>query len=96
MTSINEYFVQHLSNPRPYIVCADGFTMSVQASSYHYCKPRSDDANVYTHVEIGYPSAVEPALMPYVEDASAPTDTVYAYVPVEVVDIVIESHGGMA
>jgi len=34
-------------------------------------------------------------LMPYAETPENPTDTVYAYVPVELVTNVIVKHGGM-
>ena len=33
--------------------------------------------------------------MPYAEDRERPTDTVYGYVPVEIVERVIEKHGGI-
>ena len=81
---------------RKRVVCADGFSMSVQAGGTHYCSPRAvvpDDK--YTTVEVGYPSAREELLMPYVEDADAPTETVYGYVPVEVVKEVVAKHGGL-
>ena len=38
------------------IVCADGHTLSVQASETHYCTPR-DNRGPWTHVEVGYPTA---------------------------------------
>ena len=77
------------------VVCADGFKMSVQASAYNYCQPRERDAVRYETVEIGFPTAKEPMLMPYAETPEDPTDTVYAYVPVELVTNVIVKHGGM-
>ena len=77
------------------VVCADGFTMSVQASAYYYCQPEVRDADRYETVEVGFPTAKEPMLMPYAETPENPTDTVYAYVPVEVVTNVIVKHGGM-
>jgi hypothetical protein len=80
--------------PAPEIVCVDGFTMSVQASIYHYCEPRDNDGP-YTQFEVGYPSEREESLMPFCEDADKPTDTVYGYVPYEVVMDVIEKHGGV-
>jgi len=76
------------------ITCADGFTMSVQASRTSYCFPR-DDIGPYEEVEIGFPSAKEDLLMLWVEDHSKPTDTVYAYVPRTVVTTVIAKHGGI-
>jgi hypothetical protein len=78
------------------IKCADGFTMSVQGSAYHYCSPRITGLAIYNNYEIGYPSEAEPLLMPYAEDAEHPTDTVYGYVPVQVLVDVIAKHGGVA
>lgn len=75
------------------IVCKDGFTMSVQASEYHYCIPRENGLDEYEEVEIGLPNMEEELLMEYAEDPSNPTDTVYGYVPVEIVDKVVEKHG---
>ena len=78
----------------PRVVCADGFNMSVQVSSSHYCTPRVNDAVEYDSVEIGFPSEREELLMPFVEQEEHPTDTVYGYVPVSIVDEVIAKHGG--
>lgn len=77
------------------IKCRDGFTMSVQASQNGYCSPRMNNALSYTEVEVGYPSMIEKLLLPYVEDAAKPLNSVYGWVPVEVVAKVIQSHGGM-
>ena len=74
------------------MVCADGFEMSVQASSGHYCEPREDHAENYTHVEVGFPSQGEPLLREYHEGIGS---SVYAYVPVEVVESIIAKHGGV-
>mgnify|MGYP003154152599 CR=1 FL=1 len=77
------------------VVCKDGFKMSVQASRINYSSPRTDDCEKYTEVEVGFPSAEESLLMPYVEDDEDPTDTVYPYVPVSIVSLVLVKHGGM-
>ena len=77
------------------ITCNDGFALSVQASKNHYCAPKTNDAEVYTEVEIGFPSGVEGVLMPYAEDSLAPMDTVYGFVPVSIVCEVIDKHGGI-
>lgn len=76
-------------------VCADGFTMSVQASEFNYCTPRVDGAKRYEEVEVGFPTAVEPLLLDYAEDPSCPTNTIYSYVPVGIVTTVIAKHGGI-
>ena len=78
----------------PIIVCKDGFKMSVQASETHYCEPKGF-ADEYSEVEIGFPSDLESLIMDYCEDDEKPCDTVYGYVPVELVDRVIEKHGGI-
>ena len=101
---INEYLKKHykfndklgMSSIAPKIICVDGFTVSVQASEYHYCSPRENNAFPYFEVEIGFPSAKEETLMPFIDEAeNNPTDSVYAYVPVEIVDEIISRHGGI-
>lgn len=79
----------------PAVVCKDKFMMSVQASSYTYCNPREDKAWPYKNVEIGFPNQKEELIMKYAEDPNDPTETVYAHVPVEIVNKVIEKHGGL-
>jgi hypothetical protein len=77
------------------VKCADGFSMSVQANFGAYCEPREDNALEYEEVEVGYPSVVEPLLNKWAESPDRPTDTVYGYVPVDVVRAVILKHGGI-
>ncbi len=86
--------------------CVDGFHMSVQASRGHYSCPRNN-TGPYSEVEVGFPSERESLLDPFVEPAGWAdddctitkepewTETVYPYVPTEVVEEVIEKHGGM-
>ena len=91
---------------RDRIVCKDGFSMSVQASEYHYSSPRITDAPDYETVEVGFPSKAEVLLNEYVEGGfldgdEGPfgrelyTSSVYPYVPAHVVFEVIDKHGGM-
>ena len=83
---------------RERIKCADGFDLSVQAGEYLYSTPRVD-AGPWTHVEVGFPSdRPEPwaEWSQYVEDEKDPTGTVYAYVPLEMVEALVASHGGEA
>jgi hypothetical protein len=79
----------------PRILCADGFSMSVQADEFTYCSPR-DSVGPWDSVEIGYPSERVEKFMQWAERADDPTDTVYGYVPLEVVAEVVEDHGGFA
>lgn len=79
---------------RPETVCADGFTVSIQASSFHCCVPREDNAN-YTHVELAYPSQRPEPWSEWSEYAEEPKNwagTVYGYVPVEMVIALIDRH----
>lgn len=79
---------------RPIIVCNDGFYMSVQGSVGHYCSPRKTQ-DWYDSLEIGFPSIEEPLINQYAEDENDYTDTVYGYVPIEIVQDVITKHGGI-
>ena len=89
------------SSRLPHIVCEDGFTMSVQVGYSLYSEPKKV-AKIYSKGEIGYPSDHEPLIEKWAEftpfeDDEEPdyTDTVYPYVPVEVVDKVLKKHGGI-
>lgn len=69
--------------------------MSVQAGVNVYSIP-SSNVGPWTHVELGYPSQIEPLLWDYAEAPGSWTDTVYPRVPVELVAAVIEVHGGFS
>lgn len=88
---------------RTRIVCADGYSISVQASSFHYSAPRDNRyANLwlYQQVEVGYPETpagevYQPAeLEPYREKYAAGS-RVYPYTPIGVVAAFVQAHGGM-
>lgn len=79
---------------RKHLKCKDGLTLSVQASEYHYCSPRSAHGP-YKEVEVGFPSEKIPGLLEYAEDPDRPKDTVYGHVPVGIVEEIIEEHGGI-
>ena len=84
----------------PIIVCADGFSMSVQAHEYSYCKPRQNEGP-HTHMEGGFPSSapLDPELLESREnhwnEDSDPCETVYPYVAREVFEREFELHGGI-
>ena len=96
---LNEWFKNNPVKPmrfvRESIVCKDGFRMSVQASEYHYCNPRESGEPYYYEVEIGFPSEEEPSILVYAENPEEPTDTVYGYVPTELVEHIVMKHGGL-
>ena len=83
---------------RERIICVDGFSMSVQASTTHYCSPKADSAESYGAVEVGHPSQLEELLEPHMEgdDGDDPTKAIYPYTPAAVVLQVIAKHGGVA
>lgn len=81
------------TRPRAYM--NDGFSISIQASTYTYCFPRFNDLDEYKSVELGFPSCEDELINEYAEDPRFYTNTVYGYVPVEVVDELIKKHGGI-
>ena len=82
------------SSHTPYVVCKDGFEMSVQAGQSLYSEPR-DVADSYEEAEVGFPSTEESLITSYAEDNENLCDTVYGYVPCSIIDEVIEKHGGI-
>ncbi len=77
------------------VTCEDGFTVSIQASSGNYCEPRIDDADFWESVELGYPSQADYLIIGYAEDKDTPTETVYGWVPVHTVYLLLTKHGGV-
>lgn len=80
---------------RPRVICADGYSVSMQVGDGLYSEPREYGADYYSEVELGYPSAEDELINDYAEDYGDYTDTVYPYVPVEIVDKLFEKHGGI-
>lgn len=86
---------------RPHLTCNDGTTLSVQASSGHYCKPRESYVDCYSGgVEIFDYSKVEvwcvssdipESWLDYGDQDTNP----YAYIPVSLVEEFIDLHGGI-
>ena len=76
--------------------CVDGFRVSIQASVFHYCAPRTTTIySRYSSYELGYPSSADDLIAEYAETPDRPTESVYAWVPAEVVAQLIEKHGGI-
>ena len=89
---IHSYGIQ---KNRPRLYCNDGYSISVQASSFHCCRPRLDGIQNYESVELGFPSTEYELINDYAEDDSDYTKTVYGYVPVEIIEELINKHGGI-
>jgi len=77
----------------------DGTQLSIQASSTHYCSPRETteipNYNWYEDFEIGFPTRIIDKLLPYAEDQEKPTETVYGWVPKDLIREIIEECGGV-
>lgn len=79
-------------NVLPPRVCADGTTLSVQASKTHYCSPR-DDIGPYTEVEVwNIRCDNEVEVLEFEYNGEEPS----AYVDINAVVAYIDRHGGLA
>ena len=98
---LNGYLALHRNEQEPTrpvdrIVCKDGFSISVQASAFHYSEPRANSAPYYTEVECGFPSKPCPSMSKYRErlrPRQTHRDSVFGWVPVKVVERIITRHG---
>lgn len=102
-TEIREHFV------RPHIVCNDGFHVSCQFGWAWHCtaytyedvdittvgKIKLYDEDDFKAVELGFPSEKVDIWMDYAEEDSDPTDTVYNWVPIDIVQQGLDLHGGI-
>lgn len=95
---------ENIPTTRTRIILADGESVSVQANEYAYCHPRENQSwsdllhyhsVPYYEYELGFPSFVDAVWMEYAEQPEKPTDTVYSYVPADVVQEVLDAHGGI-
>jgi hypothetical protein len=71
----------------------NGMSVSIQASEGHYSAPRISglDATEYTQFELGYPDFCPPDyILEYAEDKDDTTETVYPYVPYELIQKMLE------
>jgi hypothetical protein len=71
----------------------NGMYVSIQASERHDSSPRISglDATEYTQFELGYPDFCPPDyILVYAEDKDDPTETVYPYVPYELIQKMLE------
>ena len=79
---------------RPRIHCNDGFNFSVQGGEGNYSTPRKNDKE-FMAMEIGFPSEVEELILDFAEDRENPTDTVYGWVDNDIIQQIIDNHGGI-
>ena len=60
--------------------------VSVQVGKWLYSEPRCNNANFYSKAELGYPNFLfsQKFIKEYAEESSKPVDTIYPYVPLDV------------
>jgi hypothetical protein len=102
---LTHYTKPLFNNMRPTLICKDGFKMSVQAGSGYHCEPR-EETTKYTSVEIGFPNyddilavfqcgsleQYEAERSYYLKD---PLDGIIERIPAEIIQKVIDKHGGI-
>jgi len=79
---------------RPRIFCNDGFNFSVQGGERNYSTPRKNEKE-FRAMEIGFPSEVEELILEFAEEIDNPTETVYGYVDINIIQQVIDKHKGI-
>ena len=86
-------------NPR--VIFNSGASLSIQASSSHYCLPRADQGP-YTHYELANPRGLGAPDLAMLEEYEEPSfqeppsgSGIYPYVPKSVLDKIITRHGGL-
>ena len=77
------------------VVCTDGFSVSIQGSKTNYSTPRHDHPEAFTSLELGFPSSADDIIKQYAENPLDLTGTVYGYVPVADVYLLLTAHGGV-
>lgn len=90
---VHEHFAKHSGPVRRHLVCADGTTMSVQASKFHYCSPR-EDTGPWGCVEVWCIRGPHGRTI-YPRSFGGGKDEPYSFVPVSVVNKFIHRHGGI-
>jgi hypothetical protein len=78
-------------------VCGNGLSFLLRAGKYLFSKPQSE-TGPWESVEVAYTSRPVPELFPYEQTPRQRNsrESVYQYVPVEVVDDIIEKNGGIS
>lgn len=79
------------------LFCNDGFSVSIQCNRYTYCSPQEEFVDVinYDSFELGFPNQYDELIIEYAEDKENSTETVYQYVPRNIVEQLIAKHGGI-
>jgi len=76
------------------LTCKDGFWLSVQGDRDKYSKPREKCYNAYAYdsMEIMASELLPPNFKKYLDNEK---NRIYGYVPVEMIESLLASHGGV-
>ena len=87
--------IQEFLRPEYFVLFAvDGFTAQVSASALHYSDPRNDHGP-WRKAEVRYLSQTYTPLNLYAEDKKDLLNTVYRYVPLDIVCNMFNEHKGL-
>ena len=82
----------------PRIVCNDGFSISIQVNNGNYCASENGTRQFgfnWIEVEWGFPSEEIDGVKFNAEDEDNTINTVGGYVDINLIDELIEEHGGL-
>jgi hypothetical protein len=94
MFNVNDYFAANPGRTRPAIRTKAGRVLSVQASPGHYCNPKHSEGP-YGSVEVMVIKGPVPRTFIRNNGGRFSTDDVYGWVPVTLVEAVVEQDGGL-
>lgn len=89
---MNPYMSKYHIRNRVY--CKDDYNISMQGNEGSYSSPKML-SEVYSSMELGFPSEEDELINEYAEETGNYTETVYGYVPFDVIEKLIEKHGGI-
>jgi len=72
--------------------------VSIQASRHHYCYPRKDRAAKYSSLEVGFLEPFDSKFLlelDYSEGVGSVERDVYGFVPVHIIETMLNRHGGI-
>lgn len=97
MTYVNQSIGFFSLLVRPPVTCADGFSMSIQASESHHCSPRQTlkNAEEYDSVEVMILSDIDNYTYKRFLKHSESMDEIAAYVDIDFLELFVAEHGGI-
>jgi len=92
VTHVTQNHEERYNPTAPVFKCDDGYVVSIQAGQWAYSIPRRDSEDSYESYELGFPNRSDELLDEYAENIDDLTETVYGYVPADVVLALINKH----